>query len=291
MIEVRKSEFAGTMPDLGVSFVQASSDATRRLCEQGQSVAKTISEWNTEVSHFLSHRVAHNGETLGRMTKCQNLQEVFAIQAQWVREAADDYLKEMRKLMEANSRIMSGMPGSLGLVGSQLPKCQHRPYRSPPSRRLSRLMRARHLRRSHRPRFAWDPDTDPASAAFIAGKVYSEGRRLAVGIARILRVVTACATALAARLGDPIFWLRRDHHCGVLISRRPVALGYRALSIWEHWEKAAARVAGARQGKSAGRAGRVRRFDVSVWTYPMPINGTRTTMARSRAARHPEAQG
>ena len=29
------------------------SDATRRLCEQGQSVAKTINEWNTEVSQFL----------------------------------------------------------------------------------------------------------------------------------------------------------------------------------------------------------------------------------------------
>ena len=117
MNEVRKSEFAGAMPDLGVSFVQASSDATRRLCEQGQSVAKTISEWNTEVSHFLSHRVARNGETLGRMTKCQDLPEVFAIQAQWVREAADDYLKEMSKLMEANSRIMSGMLGSVGQVG------------------------------------------------------------------------------------------------------------------------------------------------------------------------------
>jgi hypothetical protein len=117
MNEVRKSEFAGAMPDFGVSFVQASSDATRRLCEQGQSVAKTISEWNTEVNHFLSHRVAQTGETLGRMTKCQNLPEVFAIQAQWVREAADDYLKEMSKLMEANGRIMSGMLGSLGQVG------------------------------------------------------------------------------------------------------------------------------------------------------------------------------
>ena len=53
MNEVRKSEFAGAMPDFGGPFVQASSDATRRLCEQGQSVAKTISEWNTEVSHFL----------------------------------------------------------------------------------------------------------------------------------------------------------------------------------------------------------------------------------------------
>ena len=117
MNEVRKSEFAWAMPDFGVSFVQVSSDATRRLCEQGQSAVKTISEWNTEVSHFLSHRVAQNGETLGRMTKCQNLPEVFAIQAQWVREAADDYLKEMSKLMEANSRIMSGMFGSLGQVG------------------------------------------------------------------------------------------------------------------------------------------------------------------------------
>ena len=117
MSEVRKPEFAEAISSLAGPFAQVSSDATRRLCEQGQSVAKTISEWNTEVNHFLSHRVAQNGETLGRMTKCQNLPEVFAIQAQWVREAADDYLKEMSKLMEANSRIMSGMLGSLGQVG------------------------------------------------------------------------------------------------------------------------------------------------------------------------------
>ena len=117
MNEVRKSEFAGAMPDFGGPFVQASSDATRRLCEQGQSVAKTISEWNTEVSHFLSHRVAQNGEILGRMTKCQNFPEVFAIQSEWVRDAAEDYLKEISKLMEANSRIMGGLLGSIGQVG------------------------------------------------------------------------------------------------------------------------------------------------------------------------------
>jgi hypothetical protein len=114
MSEVTKPEFAEAISSLAGPFAQASSDATRRLCEQGQSVAKTISEWNTEVSHFLSHRVARNGETLGRMTKCQDLPEVLG---QWVREAADDYLKEMSKLMEANSRIMSGMLGSVGQVG------------------------------------------------------------------------------------------------------------------------------------------------------------------------------
>ena len=117
MNEVRKPELAEAISSLAGPFAQASSDATRRLCEQGQSVAKTISEWNTEVSHFLSHRVARNGETLGRMTKCQNFPEVFAIQSEWVRDAADDYLREMSKLMEVNSRIMGSLMGSIGQVG------------------------------------------------------------------------------------------------------------------------------------------------------------------------------
>ena len=117
MSEIRKPELTEAISSLAGPFAQVSSDATRRLCEQGQSVAKTIGEWNTEVSHFLSHRVARNGETLGRMTKCQNPQEIFAIQSEWVRDAADDYMREMSKLMEINSRIMSGMFGSIGQVG------------------------------------------------------------------------------------------------------------------------------------------------------------------------------
>lgn len=111
MNEVRKPELAAPMPDLSASFVQVSSDATRRLYEHGQSVARTIREWNTEVSQFVTHRVARNGEAMGRLTKCQNLPEAFAIQAQWVQDAAGDYLKEMSKLMEVNSRIMSGLLG------------------------------------------------------------------------------------------------------------------------------------------------------------------------------------
>jgi hypothetical protein len=114
MNEVRKPELAEAISGLTGPFAQASSDATRRLCEQGQSVAKTITEWNTDVSHFLIHRVARNGEALGRITKCQNFPEVFAIQAQWVQDAADDYMKEVSKLMELNSRIMSGLLGSVG---------------------------------------------------------------------------------------------------------------------------------------------------------------------------------
>jgi Phasin protein len=115
MIEVRKPDLA----DFGASFAQVSSDATRRLCEQGEAVAKSINEWNAEISNFFSHRVARNNETLGRMTKCQNVPDVFNIQAQWVHGAADDYLKEMSKLMEVNSRIMSSLLGALGKIGTQ----------------------------------------------------------------------------------------------------------------------------------------------------------------------------
>ena len=119
MNEVRKSELAETMPDLSASFVQVSSDATRRLGEQGQSVAKTISALNTEVSQFVTHRVARNGEAMGRLTKCQSFPEAFAVQAHWLQASADDYLKEMSKLTLANSRVMSGLVGSIGQVGMQ----------------------------------------------------------------------------------------------------------------------------------------------------------------------------
>jgi hypothetical protein len=119
MNEVGKPELPDTMPDLSASFVQVSSDATRRLCEQGQSVAKTISDLNIEVIQFVAHRVARNGEAMGRLTKCQSFPEAFAVQAHWLQASADDYLKEMSKLTLANSRVMSGLVGSIGQVGMQ----------------------------------------------------------------------------------------------------------------------------------------------------------------------------
>ena len=105
---------AAARPELGTSFAEASSDATRRFYEQGQTIAQTMTEWNAEVSHFLSDRVARNGDAIGRITKCQGLPEVFAVQAQWVQDAAADYLKEMSKLMEVNSKIMGCLMDSFG---------------------------------------------------------------------------------------------------------------------------------------------------------------------------------
>ena len=112
MNEMGTQAFSEIIPEIGKSFAQASSDATRRLCEQSESFAKTLGEWNAEVSHFLTHRATRNSEAMTRMARCQNGSDVFAIQAQWLQDAADDYLKEMSKLMEINSRIMCGVPKS-----------------------------------------------------------------------------------------------------------------------------------------------------------------------------------
>ena len=112
--KVTTPELTAALPELGASFAEASSDTTRRFYEQGQTIAQTMTEWNAEVSHFLSDRVARNGDAIGRITKCQGLPEVFAVQAQWVQDAAADYLKEMNKLMEVNSKIMGCLMGSFG---------------------------------------------------------------------------------------------------------------------------------------------------------------------------------
>ncbi len=89
----------------GVSFVQLSSNASRRWCEQSEGVARTIYDWNTEVGEFLARRVTQNLDTIARITKCGNFQEAFSIQAAWFRDTADEYAKEIGKLMEINGKI------------------------------------------------------------------------------------------------------------------------------------------------------------------------------------------
>jgi hypothetical protein len=92
---------------LGASFAQLGSDATRRACQQSQGVARAFCDWNSEVGQFLSHRMARNSDAITRMAKCGNWQDAFSIQAEWLRDASDDYAKQIGKLMEVNGRIVS----------------------------------------------------------------------------------------------------------------------------------------------------------------------------------------
>jgi hypothetical protein len=134
MNEVKTPEFT----EFGASLAQMSSEAARRLCEQGQSVVQTMNEWNAEISQFISHRAARNGEALRRATQCQNVPDLFGIQARWVQDATEDYLREIGKLTEFNSRIMGGWIGSLGTGVAPVPF----ESRTPPARDRSESRKA-----------------------------------------------------------------------------------------------------------------------------------------------------
>jgi hypothetical protein len=117
MNEVGRLALAEMIPDVGASLAEVSSNASRRLCEQGQSVVQAISAWNTEVSHFLSYRGARSVEAMRSFAKCQNFVDICAVQAQWLRDAADDYLKQTSKMIELNNRFMSDFLKSASQLG------------------------------------------------------------------------------------------------------------------------------------------------------------------------------
>jgi hypothetical protein len=109
MNELNKPEWSKALPEFGAPFVQVTSDMSGRFCEQTQALTSAIAEWNGEICQFVSHRLEQNGIAMGGMTKCQSLPEVFAIQGRWFQDAADDYLREVSKLMEVSGRFMQHM--------------------------------------------------------------------------------------------------------------------------------------------------------------------------------------
>ena len=86
---------------------QVNLDTVRQFWERSETFAKALTDWNTEVTHFVTKRVSRDGEALGRVTQCRSLPEVFEVEAQWLRGTFDDYFGEARRLMEVNSRIIS----------------------------------------------------------------------------------------------------------------------------------------------------------------------------------------
>jgi len=107
MDEFRMPDVQSMARDFGGLFTWAGSDSARRFCEQGQSVGKAFTEWSTEFNQFLSYRIARNRETLSRITNCGNFGDAFAIQTSWMQDAAEDYLKQLSRLVELNSSVLS----------------------------------------------------------------------------------------------------------------------------------------------------------------------------------------
>jgi hypothetical protein len=86
--------------------------ATRQMLERGECVTSAMMDWQTEVARFVTRRIGHSSETMSRMMRCQGMNEVLAIELQWMRGAMDDYLGESMKLFEINNKVFDGFASS-----------------------------------------------------------------------------------------------------------------------------------------------------------------------------------
>src|SRR2546430_70029 len=90
-------------------FGQANLEIAQQFWKRSETFTKALSDWNTEVTHFVSQRVNRSSEAVGRVTQCRSVPEVVEVEAQWLRGMFDDYFAEARRLMEVNSRIIGSL--------------------------------------------------------------------------------------------------------------------------------------------------------------------------------------
>jgi hypothetical protein len=89
----------------------AALTATQAWGDWGSAVFSNLRSWNTEMLHFVGHRMECDGRALEQLSRCAEPGEMARVQQAWISEAADDYVREGRRLAEiASAGIGRGFP-------------------------------------------------------------------------------------------------------------------------------------------------------------------------------------
>lgn len=64
----------------------------------------TMAEGQREFMHFMSDRIAKDGEAMQELIASRNWSEAMSIQSRWLQEMMRDYLDETRKMATLYSR-------------------------------------------------------------------------------------------------------------------------------------------------------------------------------------------
>ena len=118
MSDFGKTERAEWFPASAWPMDQVNVASAHQFWERTETFAKALTEWNAEITHFVTKRISRSSEAVGRITQCRTVPEALEVEAQWLRGAFDDYFSEARKLMEANSRIISSFVEPAGTPAS-----------------------------------------------------------------------------------------------------------------------------------------------------------------------------
>ncbi len=71
----------------------------RALLDGAQTWWSTVAECQQEVAHFVSERLAKDGEAIKETLSSRNWSDALAVQARWVDETIRDYNAEIAKLV------------------------------------------------------------------------------------------------------------------------------------------------------------------------------------------------
>src|SRR4051794_4538545 len=119
MSDIRKSKEPEQSANLAwPMFGRVNLEVAQPFWKRSETFAKALSDWNTEITHFVAERISRGSDAMGRATRCQSLPEIFEVEAQWLRGTFDDYFGEARRLMEVNSRIAASFVEPTEPVGT-----------------------------------------------------------------------------------------------------------------------------------------------------------------------------
>src|SRR4051812_22231143 len=54
-------------------FGQVNLEVAQRFWRGSETLVKALSDWNTEITHFVSQRINRSSEAVGRVTQCRSL--------------------------------------------------------------------------------------------------------------------------------------------------------------------------------------------------------------------------
>jgi hypothetical protein len=82
---------------------------SRALLDGAQTWWSTVAESQQEVAHFVSTRLAKDGEAIKDTLTSRNLPDALAVQARWVEETMRDYTAEITKLTKLYSKAAASV--------------------------------------------------------------------------------------------------------------------------------------------------------------------------------------
>ena len=76
------------------------------LNEAGQAYVNKFAAVNQEIVSFLQTRLQHGTELAQSLARCRTWTEATSVQSEWLKQTADEYTREARKLFALGANLM-----------------------------------------------------------------------------------------------------------------------------------------------------------------------------------------